>query len=192
VSGDACVPFRTSIAVADAYDADRVGAALAADFARWGAPFALRLDRAACHRTPAVLQLAASWGVLLLHGAPHHPGFYGQLERQNREHRAWLDALDTPPTPDALSGAATDMQYALNVLWKRPTLGFRTAEEVWNQRPRDVAGRDELREEVHDLATRLEAEAAPKPLSRINAERIAIEHALERRGYLSREVGGWC
>lgn len=191
VSGDAAVPFRTSIAVVETYDTAHVTAALAADFARWGAPLVLRLDRAACHRAPAVLALVAAWGVLVLHGAPHHPGFYGQLERQNREHRAWLDMLGTP-TPSALAGAATDMRHALNALWKRPTLDFRTAEEVWSERPRDVAGRNDLREEVDHWTARLQAEADAKPLSRVDAERIAIEHALERRGYLSREVGGWC
>jgi len=191
VSGDAGVPFRTSIALCDAYDGARVAAALVADFERWGAPLVLRMDRAACHRTPDVLELVASWGVLVLHGAPHHPCFYGQLERQNREHRAWLQALGTV-APYALAVAANDMRHALNALWKRPTLGFRTAEDVWNQRPPRVPGRDELRQEVHHWATRLEAEADTKPLSRVDAERIAIEYALEQRGHLSREVGGWC
>lgn len=34
------------------------------------------------------LRIGFDYAVLVLHGPPHHPRFYGQLERQNREHRA--------------------------------------------------------------------------------------------------------
>jgi hypothetical protein len=60
-------------------------------------------------------------GVLVLHGPPRHPRYNGQLERQNREHRAWL-ASSTPLAPDALAAAWRAMRKALSRLWHRPTL----------------------------------------------------------------------
>jgi hypothetical protein len=191
VAADAAVPFRTSIGVVQRYDATSVAAALDRDFATWGAPLVLRMDRAACQRDPEVAAMLARWGVVVLHGAPHCPRFYGQLERQNREHRAWLDALETP-SPDTLAAAVERMRRALNSAWPRRTLGFRTAEQAWNERKLDLVDRDELREEVHDWTMRLLADEDEKPLPRVDAERIAIEFALERSGYLSREAGGWC
>jgi transposase InsO family protein len=191
VAADGATPFRTSIGVVERYDAASVAAVLERDFAQWGAPLVLRLDRAACHRAPEVADVLANWGVLALHGPAHYPRFYGQLERQNREHRAWLDALGTP-SPDALPDAVERMCCTLNAAWPRRILGFRTAEDVWNDRKPNLADRGELRQEVHDCVAGLLRETGAEPLSRMDAERIAIEYALERRGLLSREVGGRC
>ena len=77
------------------YVAESVAAALELDIVNHGAPVAYRLDRARCHDTPVVRQVLDRQSILALHGPAHHPGYYGQLERQNREHRAWLDALGT-------------------------------------------------------------------------------------------------
>lgn len=88
VAADAAIPYRTSIATVPVYDAEHVIAALAADFERHGPPHVLRLDRIACQRTPEVHELLIRYQVLALHGPPRHPYYYGQLERQNREHRA--------------------------------------------------------------------------------------------------------
>jgi hypothetical protein len=110
IAADAAVPFRTSAVRVPAYDALSVGNALADDFATHGAPLIVRLDRARCHDAEPVTSVLAAYRVLPLHGPPHHPQYYGQLERQNREHRAWIahHAIDSTP-PDL-----TRMRTALN------------------------------------------------------------------------------
>jgi transposase len=191
VSADACVPQRTSAPVVVRYDGPAVAAALDADFARHGAPLVLRADRARAHETPDVLAVLRAHRVLLLHGPPRHPRYYGQLERQNREHRAWLDAAGELD-PDALAAECARMVGSLSTLWPRRTLGWCTASDAWERRPALVEDRAALREEVDDRAARLrrhlDARGAPAGL----AERLAIEQALIARGYLRLEVGGWC
>ena len=88
VAADAAVCFRTSIASRPSYDSAAVAEVLDRDMVEHGAPLVYRMDRASVHRTAGVLELLRSRQVLLLHGPPHHAQYYGQLERQNREHRA--------------------------------------------------------------------------------------------------------
>lgn len=187
VSADAAIPYRTSIATAPLYDANHVIAALTRDFEEHGPPLVLRLDRIACHRTPEVEQLLNRYEVLALHGPPRHPYFYGQLERQNREHRAWQRAL-RPVTQSELSAAASDMTTALNALWARPTLGWCTAEQAWQRRPSIDVCRRRLRFDVEWQAAGL-ISAGVKVLE---ARRLAIETQLVERGLLSVQHGGWC
>jgi transposase InsO family protein/molybdenum-dependent DNA-binding transcriptional regulator ModE len=184
VAADAAVPYRTSIATTASYDAASVVAALRKDFETHGPPLVLRLDRIACQRTPEVDELLKDYFVLALHGPPRHPYYYGQLERQNREHRAWHRLLP-PVTLSELAVAACDMRTALNALWLRPTLNRCTAEHAWQQRQRVEVDRLELRREVDGHATKLLA-AGAKPLT---ARRISIESALTNRGLLTINQG---
>jgi transposase InsO family protein len=163
-----------------AYDAEQVIAALIADFERHGAPLVLRLDRIACQRTPEVHQMLTRYEVLPLHGPPRHPYYYGQLERQNREHRAWQEPLG-PITHAELCTAAHDMRTALNALWARPTLNWCTAEEAWLQRPTVDIDRAELRVEVNSCTSNLIGSG----LEMLSAQRVATEQALIRRGLLT-------
>jgi transposase-like protein len=179
VAADASVPYRTSIPVVAAYDGPHVAAALDADFALHGAPLVCRLDRASCHKVEDVVSVCAGHSVLLLHGPPRHPGYYGQLERQNRDHRAWLDRLGPLP-PDVLALACDEMRDALNRLWPRRTLGWRTPEAAWKERPPVNDNRTELYQEVTARAARLRAKGVNDDL----AMRLAIEKALTNRGYL--------
>jgi cell division septum initiation protein DivIVA len=185
--GDASVPYRTSGHVASAYDSAAVARAIDDDFTQNGAPLVLRMDRASAHRTDEVHDVLAHHHVLLLHGPPRHPGFYGQQERQNRDNRAWLDALGTPSAAD-LTSHVDRMRHALNELWPRRTLGFRTAAEVWSSRPKLDVDREALRLEVDNHQSRLRRQDVPADL----AQRLAIEKALTQRGWLRREPGGWC
>lgn len=187
VAADAAVPYRTSITTVTSYDSASVVRALCADFEAHGAPLVLRLDRIACQRTPDVVALLDSHLVLALHGPPRHPYYYGQLERQNREHRAWYRLLP-PVTLCALERAACDMRTSLNALWPRPTLNGCTAEHVWRQRRTVDVDRRELRDEV-DRCTSGLMSVGTKPLT---ARRIAIESALTKRGLLTIHQGGWC
>lgn len=187
IAGDAAVPYRTSVATVPVYDSEHVAAALAADFEVAGPPLVLRLDRIASQRTPEVVALLARYGVLGLHGPPHYPQYYGQLERQNRDHRAWLMGLDVLRTHQ-LPAAAAAMKIALNRLWARPTLDWCTAEEAWQQRPRVDVNRRELHRDVDVLAAGLAANGV-EPL---RARRLAIESALEDRGLLTINPGGTC
>jgi transposase InsO family protein len=185
VAADAAVPYRTSIATVPFYDADHVIAALAADFEQHEPPLVLRLDRIACQRTPDVHALLARYQVLPLHGPPRHPYYYGQLERQNREHRAWQAALPEV-TRDELGAAASAMRTALNALWARPTLDWCTAEEAWLRRPAVDIDRAELRTDVERRTSGLARSGLP-PLT---AQRVATESALINRGLLQINLGG--
>lgn len=189
IAGDAAVPFRTSAMPVQHYDERAVVEALERDFALHGAPLVLRADRWKAHDAPGVLELLRANKVLLLHGPPHHPGYYGQLERQNREHRAWLsDRLDVGDLP----GTCDRMLNALNCEWPRRSLSWQTAQQVWARRPAVEIDRDALREEVEDRAARIRRQAEGRAAVVAMAERLAIESALQQRGFLRWERGGWC
>ena len=87
ISADGAVPYRTSVTVGTCYDEQLVTHALQIDLSSHGAPLVLRLDRARAHATARVHEVLDANAVLVLHGPPRYPCFYGQLERQNREHR---------------------------------------------------------------------------------------------------------
>ena len=191
VAADAAVPLRTTVTVAGRYDGVTVAETLEQDFTTHGAPLVLRADRCKAHDTPEVEEVLRAHGVLLLHGPAHHPGYYGQLERQNREHRAWLDSLGALD-PDALEEACARMHSALNSLWPRRSLGWKTSLDVWQARNPVAVDRTELRTEVQDRAARIRRHADGRPALAAMAERLAIEQVLTNRGLLRREPGGWC
>lgn len=187
VCADAAIPYRTTIDVVEHYDAPSVAETLQRDVEAYGAPLAYRLDRAACHAADAVQAVLDAAGALVLQGPPHHPWYYGQLERQNREHRAWLAALGTP-TPAQLAAAVGRMRHALNALWPRRTLGWQTSEALWNQRAPLIEDREALQREVRERSLRLVHDGTPADLAR----RWSVEHALRLRAYLEVKPGGWC
>ena len=192
VAADAAVPFRTSILAVESYDGPSVASALERDFAEHGAPLVLRLDRARCHDVAEVHAVLRHHGVLVLHGPPHHPGFYGQLERQNREHRAWLD-LEGLVDPGTLAALCERMKHALNTHWRRRSLDWKTAAEAWKERPLMHVDRTALRDEVCDRTARILFDNRHSTrMTQDLASRFAIETALTRRGFLQRQPGGWC
>jgi len=191
IAADGAVPYRTSVTVGARYDSELVMRALTQDLQQHGAPLVYRLDRARCHDTPPVRALLAAHRVLMLHGPPHHPGYYGQLERQNREHRAWLQ--DAQPDDDrALAMCLPDMVDRVNRLWRRRSLGWRTAAEAWQARPPLTIDRQALHEEVIERARRIARTLSGRGQTEDLAERLAIEQTLTRIGYLRQELGGWC
>ena len=178
MAADASVPYRTSTARVQTYDAETVARVLAQDFETHGAPLVLRLDRARCHTAPPVASVLRAYGVLVLQGPAYYAPFYGQHERQNLEHRRWCAWL-------ADHAAVTQydldqMKAALNALWLRPTLGWRSAAQCWAERPTIVENRDELRLDVQSRAERLRLRNIQPDL----AMRLAIEQALTTRGHL--------
>jgi hypothetical protein len=191
ISADAAVPYRTAFTLGRHYDAQLVRRAVLHDLERNGAPLVLRMDRARAHETPQVREVLDAHGVLVLHGPSHYPCFYGQLERQNREHRAWFAPLCGLSSAQ-LEPCLQQMLDSLNALWRRRTLNWHTASELWHARPDLTLDRIAFREEVHDRATHIarlpRSVAQPADLT----ERLAIERTLERMGYLQQEVGGWC
>jgi hypothetical protein len=191
IAADGAVPYRTSVTVGPGYDAALVAHALQVDLESHGAPLVLRWDRASAHATALVHEVLEAYAVLVLHGPPRYPGFYGQLERQNREHRAWLATL--PPMPYSLLEACLqEMLESVNTLWPRCTLGWKTPAEVWNARPPLVINRNAFREEVHERASRIARALTNRGQPADLAERLAIEQTLKLRGYLRQQVGGWC
>jgi transposase InsO family protein len=185
VSGDGAIPYRTSWTVAPHYDGGSVARALSDDFARNGSPLVLRFDRARQHDVAAVQAVLTSHGVLPLHGPPHHPQYYGQLERLNRDQRAWLRS-----DAGAVDRSTLDhMMDSLNNLWPRRTLGWTTAAQEWSTRSAIDIDRVKLRKEVEESSRRLVARGDVKPSL---GWRLAVEHALTRRGLLSVKPGGGC
>ena len=191
IAADGAIPYRTGLTTTARYDAESVARALEEDLERNGPPLVLRLDRAKAHDAPAVRAVLKAHGVLALHGPPRYPRFYGQLERQNREHRQWMAPFPRQRRA-LLEPCLNEMLYSVNTLWRRRTLGWKTAAEVWNARPTLTVDRNAFREEVHEraraIAHRLKCPAQPGDL----AERLAIERTLEHMGYLRQQIGGWC
>jgi transposase InsO family protein len=183
ISADASVPYRTSAHVAEHYLSDDVVDALEHDIELNGAPLIVRFDRAAVHRTPDVSALLESCGVLVLHGPPHCPQYYGQLERQNREHRAWLDEVDLLGTPH-LEAEIGEMFHCLNELIPRRSLGWCTSSQLWNQRPALDVDRDAFRDEVQERAARIAPSLGDRERRLGFDQRFAIEHTLKKYGYL--------
>src|SRR6266508_3134999 len=191
VASDGAIPYRTSCAATTRYTGRAVARLLAEDFARHGAPLVCRLDRARQHDTAAVRAVLRRYHVLVLHGPPHYPRFYGQLERQNREHREWLQT-QTTPSPAALAALGEHLRYLCNARWRRRTLGWRTAEEAWIQRASLTDDHAAFHQEVQHRAARLQRHLAGRGHPADLPERLAIEQALSARGYLRRVSGGWC
>lgn len=190
IAADGAIPYRTSVTSGPRYDTTLVVQAIERDLAAAGAPLVYRLDRARCHDAAPIRALLAAHEVLVLHGPPHHPGYYGQLERQNREHRAWVERA--PPGDAPLAARLPRMIDRINRLWPRRSLGWGTAADAWSARPPLAIDRTTLRKEVMDRAARiartLDVRGQPADL----AERLAIEQVLAQRGYLRQEIGGWC
>jgi len=190
-SADAAVPYRTHVKTSTRYDGELVAKALASDIKANGAPLVYRFDRASAHDVPAVRELLAAHQVLVLHGPPRLPRYYGQHERLNREHRAWAQELAALPLED-IEPRLEQILEAVNKLWRRRTLGWRTAYEAWSVRRCLELDRRELREEVSERAARIGRELHRRGKPADLAERLAIEQALETRGFLRQQVGGWC
>lgn len=187
VAADAAIPYRTSVVTVPTYDAEHVIAALMADFETHGAPLVLRLDRIACQRTAEVLALLARYEVLALYGPPRHPYYYGQLERQNREHRAWYAMLGIV-SPAELAAAGTAMKTSLNAQWARPTLDWWTADQAWRARRPLGIDRQELLRDVERRTSGL----VTSGMEWLRARRTAIESALIDRRLLTINQGGSC
>jgi hypothetical protein len=185
IAADGCVPYRTSWIVASRYDGATVAEMLRRDFDTCGPPLVLRLDRATSHDVPEVRDLLETHDVLALHGPAYYAPYYGQLERQNREHREWLAT-----SPGALDLDA--MMAALNRLWRRSTLGWRTAEELWQRRPMINVDRAALAADVNERARRLRRRLNATTKTQDLAWRLAVKRELINRGLLRIEKGGWC
>jgi len=192
IGADAAVPYRTICGLGAHYDATLVARTLRVDLERNGAPLVLRADRARAHDSPQVQAVLQAHGVLMLHGPPRYPCFYGQLERQNREHRAWLDAL-IDPAGASMQQLLEQMIYCLNSLWPRPTLAWKTSAQAWETRASISAEkREAFQKEVHDRTQRIACSLSRRGEPADRAERLAIEQTLERMGYMQRQIGGWC
>jgi transposase InsO family protein len=192
---DASVPYRTSLDRVDRYDGDSVAVALDRDFRQHGAPLVLRLDRASAHRVAAVLDVCKQFGVVVLHGPPHLPRFYGQLERQNREHRDWLQTIEIR-TPTELTSELERMRTRLNELKPRRTLGWDTAAERWSKRTdfgcRNAVERLKFGRNVAMLSDRVVASLRDREPYDGFAHGLAVQAALIQSGLLRLSRTGRC
>ncbi len=188
VAGDASVPYRTSWNIVDRYTGERVLDFLEHDLDTNGSPLVLRMDRATQHQIAPIRELLSAREVLILHGPPYRPTYYGQLERQNREHRAWLKAAGVAASPLT----AHTMMHALNARWRRRTLDFKTAQELWSARPQLAVDRAAFREEVIERSERIRRSLDLRGKHADTAFRLGLEQILEQRGFLSRSFAGRC
>jgi len=188
IASDASTRHRTSALWVPAYSAREVAKMLAADFAANGAPLVLRSDNASVHDAPEVHAVLDQHEVLMLHGPTYYPQYNGQLERQNREHRAWLHYVDLH-TVRELEAELARMIRVLNESWLRKSLGWRTTAMLWAARRPLHIDRIALRRDVDHRAARLREHHGVRPHL---AARLAIEHALGDRGLLRRIARGWC
>lgn len=189
MSADGAVPFRTMVSIVARYGGSEVARTVNADFEQNGPPLVWRVDRAKAHVTPEVLEVLRAHQVLLLQGPPRCPRFYGQLERQNREHRLWLETHPAS-TLDELAATCEQMRTVFNELPRR-RLGWDSAAMLWASRPSLNVDRQELAEEVSERRMQWEASGAREPYAG-HFERLAIEAALINRGLLGLTKGGWC
>ena len=188
ISGDLAVPYRTSFIITRSYTGAAVADAVERDFALAGNPLVWRADRARMHETYEVTEVLRRFHVLALHGPPRYPQYYGSLERQNREHRAWLEPLGILD-PDRLESECSRMVVALNGLWLRRRLGYQTATEAFHAQQPPAFDRQgflsEVTERAASLSRRLDARARPADL----AKRLAIEQTLKKHGLLRQQRG---
>ena len=84
------------------------------------------------------------------------------------------------------------MKHSLNARWRRRTLGWRTAKEVWEKRPPLLTDRAELRDQVEHRKERLRRQDAFRNEADDVVARFAIEQELTKRGFMSQTLGGWC
>ena len=145
----------------------------------------MRMDRASPHDTAHVHEVLREHEVLLLHGPPRYPQYYGQHERQNREHQTWLTYSESLDEVEL-----ERMRRVLNERWLRPSLGWRSAAAVWAERRPLRTNRRELRRDVVCRAAQLRTRLGPGLVAQKRAERLAIEEALEDRGLIRRIAGG--
>jgi hypothetical protein len=191
LSADASIPYRTGAHVAERYLGDDVCTALDLDYEMNGAPLVERLDRAAAHRTPRVLELLRAHRVLPLHGPPRCPRYYGQLERQNREHRAWLDDIEICDDAHLVDEIA-EMTRCLNDLIPRRSLGWCTPTQKWLARPPLHVDRDAFGDEVRERAAKIATHLNEKEQLLGYDQRFAIEKTLAAHGYLRVSNEGRC
>src|SRR6266481_2169875 len=158
IASDAAVPYRTSATLVAAYTASEVARVLAEDFDQHVPPLAMRMDRASQHDAAPVRELLQKHEVLLLHGPARYPQYYGQHERQNREHQAWLAHSDRTDAAEL-----QEMLRVLNQRWLRPSLGWRSSAALWGARRAMRTNRRELRHDVVRRAAQLRrSRCAPK------------------------------
>ena len=190
-AADAAVPYKTSSAYTARYDETAVARSLASDFERHGPPLVLRLDHAKQHKTPRIDGLCRALGVVRLHGPPHHPQYYGQLERQNGEVRRWLGNTSGLRVTE-LEQRVAEVTSTLNTRVPRRSLGWQPPSVAWNCRPKiSAAVRLAFCEAVDERHARLLAAdrfGRPDFLLR----RMATEIELRRLNYLQIRPGGRC
>ena len=191
ICADACVPYRTSISLVGRYDARNVAKVITEDIKRHGAPLFWRMDRAKSHLSKRVMDLLRCTEVIPLIGPPRHPGFYGQMERMNREHRDWLTRGPSLSARN-IDHETAEMRRVLNEVMIRPTLQYRTAADEWGDRAAPHVDRTQLREEVLDLAASNYAELHDQKDALWLSWRRAIETKMTQIEMLTIRRGQWC
>jgi len=96
-----------------------------------------------------------------------------------------------PVSTPVMLATSREKISAIDSRWPRRALGWRTSQEIWQNRAALRVDREELRRDVQRMTARLQRKQGCRGFPADMAERLAIEAALTKRGLLSRQ-GGRC
>jgi hypothetical protein len=133
-----------------------------------------------------VQDLLEDYCVIDLTGPAHYPKYNGKKERSMRDIKTFERGMRRHGPKGTLLIQRIDAAvHDLNEVRPRPILSGRTAREVYDNAPRAVVDRAELRKEVDFRESQLKA-AARSRKERDSARRRAIEQVLLAYGLLAK------
>jgi len=152
-------------------------------FERYGAPLVLKQDNGAPLNSDEVRELCDEWNVVLLNSPPHYPPYNGRKERNFRDVRGFVRALERHRLGSSLEERIDRAIYDIDVERPRPVLGGRTATEVFEEDRVSLPDRRRFKMEVETRQLELEADAGTRA-ELAAARRRAVAEVLSKLGLL--------
>jgi hypothetical protein len=160
-----------------------VAANLHEAFERHGAPLVLKQDNGAPLNGDDVEKLCDEYHVVLLNSPPHYPPFNGRKERNFRDVRSFVRALEHHRVGGSLDERIDRAIHDIDVERPRPVLVGRTATEVFEQDRVPLPDRRRFKMEVETRQIELEADAGTRA-EKAAARRRAVMEILSKYGLL--------
>lgn len=157
-------------------------------FEKHGAPLVLKQDNGAPLNAAEVQALCDEWHVVLLNSPPHHPRYNGRKERNFRDVRGFVRALQRHRLGCSLEERIDRALHDIDVERPRPVLGGRTATEVFEQDRIPLPDRRRFKMEVETRQLELEADAGTRA-ELAAARRRAVTEVLSNHGLLTWKGG---
>jgi len=131
-------------------------------FDEHGAPLVLKQDNGAPLNGEEVTNLCDEYHVVLLNSPPYYPPFNGRKERNFRDVRGYVRALEHHRVGNTLEERIDLAIHDIDVDRPRPVLGGRTATEVFEQDRVPLPDRCRFKMEVETRQLELEADAGTR------------------------------